>query len=105
MADIVKDLSEGLASAVKTVESAVVRVEGRRRLPASGVVWPDEGIVVTANHVLERDDSIRIGTSTGDRYAADLYRNPAQCHLRIHMGGRTGKGGPESRRHSQDYCS
>jgi S1-C subfamily serine protease len=78
MANVVKGLSEGLASAVKVVDSAVVRVEGRRRLPASGVVWSADGIVVTANHVLERDESIRVGTATGDILEARLIgRDPS----------------------------
>jgi S1-C subfamily serine protease len=78
MTNMVKGFSEGLASAVRGVDKTVVRVEGRRRLPASGVVWPEDGIVVTANHVLERDDAIRVGTSAGDRFDAKMVgRDPS----------------------------
>ncbi len=38
-----------------------MRVEGRRRLPASGIAWSADGLVVTAHHVLERDDELRVG--------------------------------------------
>jgi S1-C subfamily serine protease len=56
----------------------VVRVEGRGRLPASGVIWAADGVIVTANHVVERDDNLRIGLADGSSVAAALLgRDPA----------------------------
>ena len=43
--------SEGLAETVETAGPGVVRVEGRRRLPASGVVWSSDGVIVTAEKI------------------------------------------------------
>jgi len=54
------ELSDALAGIVEQAGHAVVRVEARRRWPASGVVWSD-GLIVTAAHVVERDDEIQIG--------------------------------------------
>jgi S1-C subfamily serine protease len=52
-------------------------VEGRRRLPASGIVWSDDEIVVTAHHVVERDDRIGVGLSDGKQVEAELVgRDP-----------------------------
>ncbi len=65
-------LSDEMASAVERAGRAVVAVDGRRRLPASGVVWPDGGIVVTADHVLERDEDIAVTLPDGRKVAATL---------------------------------
>ncbi len=65
MATMLDELSEALAQNVESTGPSVVRVEGRRRLPASGVVWSEDGIVVTANHVLKRDDNIAVGLAGG----------------------------------------
>lgn len=92
MANVVQDLSNGLANAVEAVKHAVVRVEGRRRLPASGIMWPDGGIVITAHHVLERDESIKVGISEGKSLEAQLIgRDPSTdlAVLRVEDAGRS----------------
>lgn len=77
MSGIVAELSDGLAQAVETVGPALVRVEGRRRLPASGVVWSADGVIVTAHHVVSRDEGIRIGLANGEVLDAALVgRDP-----------------------------
>ncbi|MCL4543506.1 MAG: S1C family serine protease [Chloroflexi bacterium] len=70
-------LSESAASAVASIAESVVRVEARTRQNASGVVWADGGLIVTAHHVVERDDDINVGLANGDRVAATLVgRDP-----------------------------
>jgi serine protease Do len=59
-ADLLAGLSDGLAAAVEHVGRSVVAVHGRRRTPASGVVWEPD-LVVTAAHVLERGVEITVG--------------------------------------------
>ena len=59
-ADLLVGLSDGLAAAVAHVGRSVVAVHGRRRTPASGVVWQPD-LVVTAAHVLERGVDISLG--------------------------------------------
>ncbi len=77
MASVVEGISNELAGMVETAGPAVVRVEGRRRLPASGIVWSDDGIVVTAHHVVERDDRIGVGLADGKQVEAELVgRDP-----------------------------
>ncbi|MDW8299471.1 MAG: trypsin-like peptidase domain-containing protein [Anaerolineae bacterium] len=76
MPDVLQNLSDELAALTEQVSVSVVRVEARRRLPASGTVW-DKGVVVTANHVVERDDDIHIGLPDGNRLSAKLVgRDP-----------------------------
>jgi S1-C subfamily serine protease len=76
-AEVLTSLSDALASAVETSGPSIVRVEGRRRLPASGVVWSEDGLIVTTHHVIEQDDNIGIGLPNGRRVTATLVgRDP-----------------------------
>jgi len=69
--------SEELAGIVAAAGPSVVRVEARRRGGASGVVWSADGIVITSDHVLERDEEIRVGLPDGTAAAAALLgRDP-----------------------------
>jgi len=52
-------LSDRLASIVETQGRGVVRVDAGRRSPSSGIVWSD-GVVVTAHHTIEREESIEV---------------------------------------------
>ena len=91
MTGTLASLSDSLAEAVASAGPSVVRVEGRRRLPASGIVWSADGVIVTAHHVLERDD-ITIGLPDNDTATATLVgRDPTTdvAVLRIEAKGLT----------------
>src|SRR5690242_9521813 len=71
------ELSDQLAGAVETAAKALVTVKGRARQSATGVVHA-AGLVVTANHVLERDEDLSIVDSGGTSRPAQLVgRDPA----------------------------
>lgn len=75
--EVLTAFSDALASAVETAGPSIVRVEGRRRLSATGVVWSTDGLIVTAHHVVERDDNIGIGLADGHTVTATLVgRDP-----------------------------
>ena len=77
MSQVLTELSDALAETVAGTGASVVRVEGRDRLPASGFAWSQEGLVVTAHHVLERDDNIKVGLADGKAVKAELVgRDP-----------------------------
>ena len=57
--------STELAAVTKAAGTAVVRVNGRRRLPASGIIWSAEGHILTADHVLRADEGITVGLPDG----------------------------------------
>lgn len=65
------DLSAGLADAAERGAAGVVTVDARRRFPASGIAWAADA-VVTANHVVERDDNITVALADGQRLPATL---------------------------------
>src|SRR5207302_4516094 len=70
MTAVLQQVSDALASTVATVSPGIVRVEARRRLPASGLVWSRDGIIVTTHHVVEQDENIRVGLQSGQTVAA-----------------------------------
>ena len=81
-------LSEEMAGAVERAGRAVVTVEGRRRMPASGIVWRDGGVVATADHVLERDEDIMVTVAGGQRVAATLAgRDPGSDLAVLRIAG------------------
>src|SRR5690242_20575255 len=69
---VLAQLSDDLADAVETAGAATVTVNARRRMPATGIVWDASGLVVTANHVVERDDEITVGLPDGRTVEAKL---------------------------------
>jgi S1-C subfamily serine protease len=78
MSDVLLSVSNALADAVAAAGQSVVRVEARRRLAASGFVWSADGVIVTAQHVVERDDNINIGLPNGEKVSATLVgRDPS----------------------------
>lgn len=78
MSAILTEFSGALSEAVAAGGRYTVRVEARRRLPASGVIWSPDGVVVTAHHVVEWDNDIAIGLPDGRSVAARLVgRDPA----------------------------
>jgi S1-C subfamily serine protease len=73
---ILSSLSDDLARAVERTGRSVVGVHGRRRFPASGLVWQADQ-VITASHVLERDTDLSITAPGGQQYPARLLgRDP-----------------------------
>lgn len=72
------DLSRDLAAIAAEAGRSVVRVEARRRIPASGIIWSADGTVVTASHVVEREEEIRVGLPDGSVVPATLAgRDPS----------------------------
>ncbi|HZQ05048.1 MAG TPA: trypsin-like peptidase domain-containing protein [Anaerolineae bacterium] len=63
--------SDELAAIVAKVTRSVVRVEARERVAGTGVVWTSGGAIVTADHVVEREENIRV-VFNGSTYDAEL---------------------------------
>lgn len=72
------EVSHAMGETVEAASSAVVRVNGRRRIPASGITWSEDGLIITANHVLRRDKKITVGLADGTQASAQLVgRDPS----------------------------
>ena len=62
--DTLVALSDGMADAVENIAASVVKVNGRRRRSGSGVVIA-QNKVLTASHVLEREEDLSVETADG----------------------------------------
>jgi S1-C subfamily serine protease len=74
---VLADLSTQMADAVERAGRSTVLVNGRQRYPASGIAIAAD-LVLTADHVVERDEDISIVTHDGTEAKAQLVgRDPA----------------------------
>jgi S1-C subfamily serine protease len=76
--ELLTSLSDALAAAVERVTPSIVRVDVRqRRSQGTGVVWAEDGLIVTADHVLERGEDVEVVLPDGKILAADIVgRDP-----------------------------
>ncbi len=75
-------LSEGMADAVEKIGPSVVQVNGRRRRSASGLVYAT-GKVLTASHVLEREEDLSIVTHDGRTLEARFLGRDSSTDLAV----------------------
>lgn len=81
-ADVLGAFSTGLADAVDRVRPSLVLVNGRQRQPASGVVIESD-LVLTADHVLEREDDLSIVTDDGRTLPAQFVGRDTASDLAL----------------------
>src|SRR5947199_8216945 len=70
-ASAIAKYSDELAAAAAQAGPSVVTVYARRRIPSSGIYWCD-GVVVTAEHTIRREDEIKVFLPDGKRVAGQL---------------------------------
>src|SRR5436309_5855647 len=77
-----RSLSDESARAIEKAGRAVVAVHARRRIPSSGVHWRP-GIVITADHTLERYEEITLTLPDGRTATATLAGRDPSTDLAI----------------------
>jgi S1-C subfamily serine protease len=70
MSDI-QTLSDGLTAAVEAASASTLTVDARRKFPASGIAYAAD-LVLTADHVVTREEEIRVGLPDGKSASATL---------------------------------
>ena len=86
--NVLSELSAALADAVEKVATSTVTVSARRRLAATGIAWSDDGVILTANHVVERDEDIKVGLPDGNQATAKLLgRDPGSDLALLKLNG------------------
>lgn len=90
MTNLLSDLSNALADTVAAAGESTVRVAARRRLPATGIVWSADGLVVTSHHVVERDEDITVGLPDGRDVRATLVGRDPTTDLALLRAEATG---------------
>ncbi|MBI4771999.1 MAG: trypsin-like peptidase domain-containing protein [Chloroflexi bacterium] len=73
-----QSLSDDMADSVARAAQSAVAVYGRAHVPGTGIVWSADGYIVTADHVLQRDEEITVALPDGASVAATVVgRDPA----------------------------
>jgi S1-C subfamily serine protease len=85
--DVLSALSNQMADAVERVRPALLLVNGRQRQAASGIVFAPEH-VLTADHVIEREEDLTIATDDGRSLPAQLAgRDPVSDLALLKVAG------------------
>ena len=87
--NVLSILSDAMADAVERAASSTVLVNGRRRFPASGIAYAAD-LILTASHVVEREDEIQVILPDGSEQKGDLLgRDPGSDLAVLRLGGST----------------
>jgi len=65
------EFSKGLTDAVETAGAGTVTVDARKRYPASGIAYAED-LVLTADHVITREENIKVLLADGKSLAATI---------------------------------
>jgi len=69
--NVLVELSDALADAAEKAGNATVLVNARRRMPASGIVYASD-LILTADHIVEREEGIKVMLGDGAEVAARI---------------------------------
>lgn len=85
--DSLQALSDQLAAIVQRVARSTARVDARNGVPGAGIVWSADGVIVTADHVIEREDNLRVELEGGSYQAELVGRDPGTDLAVLKAGG------------------
>src|SRR6266542_2910464 len=71
MTNTLGEFSSGLVAAVEKAGASTILVDARKRYPASGIAYTED-LVLTADHVVTREENIKVGLADGKSLAATI---------------------------------
>lgn len=80
--NVLVELSDALADAAEKAGKATVMVNARRRMPASGIAYASD-LILTADHVVEREEGIQVTLSDGAEISARVAGRDAGSDLAV----------------------
>jgi S1-C subfamily serine protease len=80
--NILVELSDALADAADKAGRATVLVNARRRMPASGIIYAAD-LVLTADHILEREEDISVILADGTEIPARVAGRDSGSDLAV----------------------
>jgi len=89
-AGLLRGLNIELESLVDLVAPSVVRVDDGSRLTATGVIWSEDGLIVSTSHGVERDENLAIEGMGGERLTAVLVGRDPDTDLALLRVNATG---------------
>lgn len=85
-AQVLTALSDAMADAVEKAAQGTVLIDARRRFPASGIAYASD-LIITASHVLEREEEIPVILPGNEKLTASFVgRDPASDLAVIRTG-------------------
>jgi S1-C subfamily serine protease len=79
---VLVELSDALADAAELAGKSTVLVNARRRMPASGIVYAAD-FVLTAEHIIEKDEDISVVLADGQEISAKVAGRDAGTDLAV----------------------
>jgi S1-C subfamily serine protease len=80
--NVLVELSDALADAAEKAGKSTVLVNARRRMPASGIVYASD-LVLTADHIVEREEDIKVTLADGTEITAKLAGRDGDSDLAV----------------------
>lgn len=80
--NVLVELSDALADATEKAGKSIVLVNARRRMPASGVAYAAD-LILTADHVVEREEDIKVTLPDGAEVSAKVAGRDAGSDLAV----------------------
>lgn len=80
--NVLVELSDALADAAEKTGKATVLVNARRRMPASGIAYAAD-LILTADHVIEREEDIKVTLADGKEVSARVAGRDAGSDLAV----------------------
>src|SRR5512145_2339942 len=80
--NVLVELSDALADAAEKAGKATVLVNARRRMPASGIVYASD-LVLTADHIVEREEDIKVTLADGTEVPAKVVGRDGGSDLAV----------------------
>jgi serine protease DegQ len=79
---VLVELSDALADAAERAGKSTVLVNARRRMPASGIIFAND-LVLTAEHVIEREEDLSVMLADGTEVQGKLAGRDAGSDLAV----------------------
>jgi S1-C subfamily serine protease len=80
--NVLVELSDALADAAEKAGKATVLVNARRRMPASGIAYAAD-LILTADHIVEREEGIKVTLADGAEISARVAGRDAGSDLAV----------------------
>ncbi len=80
--NVLVELSDALADAAEKAGKTTVLVNARRRMPASGIAYAAD-LILTADHIVEREEDIKVILADGTEISAKVAGRDAGSDLAV----------------------
>lgn len=78
MTNSLQQYSDEMANAIEKAGLSIVTIDARNHVPATGIAWSADGEIVTADHIVQRDENINVTLPDGSTHEAKvLGRDPS----------------------------